>query len=180
MSKAALNGEAQDLRRLIRDIPDFPKKGIVFKDITPLLGDAQGFKATIDRMSEPFLNKGIQKIAGIESRGFLLATAIAYRLGAGVIPIRKKGKLPHKVVSATYQLEYGTDSVEAHADALTPGENILLVDDVLATGGTASAACALLEQLQGKIAGLSFLIELDFLKGREKVQRHQIQSLIHY
>jgi len=169
-----------DLRKLIRDIPDFPKKGILFKDITPLLGDIQGFKRTIDLMSEPFLHKDVRKVAGIESRGFLLATAIAYRLGAGVIPIRKKGKLPHKVVSTTYALEYGMDTVEAHADALEPGEKVLLVDDVLATGGTAAASCALLELLKAKIVGVSFLIELDFLKGRGKLPSYDIHSLIHY
>lgn len=171
---------SSDLRELIRDVPDFPKKGVIFKDITPLLGDPRGFQSTIDLMSQPFLNKGIHKVAGIESRGFLLATAIAYRLGAGVIPVRKKGKLPHKVVSRTYDLEYGTDSVEAHADALKPGEKVLLVDDVLATGGTAAASCALLELLKARVVGVSFLIELDFLKGRQKLPSYSIHSLIHY
>jgi adenine phosphoribosyltransferase len=174
------NYSVEDLKKLIRDIPDFPKKGIVFKDITPLLGDPKGFKAAIDLICEPFLNKGIHKVAGIESRGFLLATAIAYKLNAGVIPVRKKGKLPHKVVSTAYALEYGSDCVEAHEDALKPGEKILLVDDVLATGGTASATCTLLGMLHANIVGTAFLIELDFLKGREKLKQYKIHSLIHY
>lgn len=180
MTKLTKNMAVPDLLKMIRDIPDFPKKGILFKDITPLLGNPEGFKSAIDLMSEPFLNKGISKVAGIESRGFLLATAIAYRLGAGVIPVRKKGKLPHKVVSITYALEYGTDCVEAHADAVKPGEKVLLVDDVLATGGTASASCALLELLKAKVVGVSFLIELDFLRGREKLKSYDIRSLIHF
>ena len=169
-----------DIRTLILDVPDFPKKGIVFKDITPLLGDPASFKTTIEQMCAPFKGQRIDKIAGIESRGFLLATAMAYHLGTGVIPIRKKGKLPRKTVSASYALEYGMDTIEAHADAAAPGTQVLLVDDVLATGGTASAACQLLEKLGAKIVAASFLIELDFLKGREKLPHRDVRSLIHY
>lgn len=169
-----------DLKALIRDVPDFPKKGIVFKDITPLLADAKAFAHTVELMAEPFLGKGISIVAGIESRGFLLATPIAFRLGAGVVPIRKKGKLPRKVHCATYDLEYGKDSIEAHADAFPKGARVLLVDDVLATGGTAAAALELLAKLGGEVAGISFLIELGFLKGRAKLPGHSIHSLLTY
>jgi adenine phosphoribosyltransferase len=173
-------GAALDVKSLIKDVADFPKKGIVFKDITPLLADAKAFAKTIDMMCEPFLGAGIKIVAGIESRGFLLATPIAYRLGAGVVPIRKKGKLPRKTHSASYQLEYGTDSIEAHADAFGPGTKVLLVDDVLATGGTAHAACELIEKIGGKVSGIAFLIELGFLEGRKKLAGHQIESLVTY
>ena len=159
----------EDIKRRIHDVPDFPKKGIVFKDITPLLSDAKAFAEAIDRMAEPFVGKGIQVVAGIESRGFLLATPIAYRLGAGFVPIRKKGKLPRAVKSASYALEYGTDSIEAHADAFKRGSKVLLVDDVLATGGTAAAAVQLLESIGADLIGTSFLIELGFLNGRSKL-----------
>lgn len=165
---------------LIVDVPDFPKKGIVFKDITPLLADPKGFAAVIDGLSEPYLGKGIEIVAGIESRGFLLATAMAYRLKAGVVPIRKKGKLPRKTFSATYDLEYGQDTLEAHQDAFPKGAKVLLVDDVLATGGTAQAACSLLKELGGQACGLAFLIELGFLHGRKKVPGHAVHSLITY
>jgi len=169
-----------DVRSLVLDVPDFPKKGIVFKDITPLLADAKAFAQTIDQMAAPFENAGIGIVAGIESRGFLLATPIAYRLKAGVVPIRKKGKLPRKTHSASYALEYGEDSIEAHADAFPRGTKVLLVDDVLATGGTAKAACELLGKIGGEVAGLSFLIELGFLKGRDKLPGRTINSLITY
>lgn len=172
-------GEA-DLLQWVRDVPDFPKKGIVFKDISPLLGDPKAFKAAVDRLCGPYGDAGIKKVAGIESRGFILAAAMAHRLGTGLIPIRKKGKLPRRTVCASYALEYGTDSIEAHADAASPGERVLLVDDVLATGGTAAAACELLSKLRADIAGACFLIELDFLKGRDKLQGRAIHSLIHY
>ena len=169
-----------DPKCLITDVPDFPKKGVVFKDITPLLADAKAFAFTIDQMTEPFVGKGITIVAGIESRGFLLATPIAYRLGAGVVPIRKKGKLPRRVHSASYDLEYGQDSIEAHVDAFKPGAKVLLVDDVLATGGTAKAACELLGKIGGSVAGLSFLIELSFLNGRNKLPGQTIKSLVSY
>ncbi|MDE2038786.1 MAG: adenine phosphoribosyltransferase [Elusimicrobia bacterium] len=169
-----------DARSLITDVPDFPKKGIVFKDITPLLADAAAFAAAIDELAQPFVGKGIDLVAGIESRGFLLATPVAYRLGAGVVPIRKKGKLPRKTRSASYALEYGQDSIEAHADAFPAGSRVLIVDDVLATGGTAKAACELVEGIGGRVAGLSFLIELGFLKGREKLPRRPVHSLVEY
>jgi adenine phosphoribosyltransferase len=169
-----------DAKTLILDVPDFPKKGIVFKDITPLLADAKGFTRSIELMAEPFLNKGIQIVAGIESRGFLLATPIAYRLGAGVVPIRKKGKLPRKTHSASYALEYGTDSIEAHADAFAPGTKVLLVDDVLATGGTAKAACELIAKIGGTVSGVSFLIELAFLDGIKKLPGLDVKSLVKY
>jgi adenine phosphoribosyltransferase len=169
-----------DFRKLIRDVPDFPKKGVMFKDITPLLADGTAFSAAIDRLSEPFVGKGVQIVAGIESRGFLLATPIAYRLGAGVVPIRKKCKLPRAVKSASYALEYGTDSIEAHVDSFERGAKVLLVDDVLATGGTAAAAVELIELLGGDLLGASFLIELDFLGGRKKLPGRAIRSLVSY
>ena len=172
--------DALSLKSYVHDVPDFPKKGIVFKDITPLLGDRAAFRATIDAMAAPFEGQGILQVAGVESRGFLLASAIALRLGAGVIPIRKKGKLPRKTVQAEYALEYGSDSVECHADAAHRGAKVLLVDDVLATGGTAAASIRLLETLGAHIVGVTFLIELDFLKGREKLKKHSIHSLLHY
>lgn len=171
---------AIDVRSLILDVPDFPKKGIVFKDITPLLADPGAFASVIDRLAEPFAAAGVQVVAGIESRGFLLATAIAYRLKAGVVPIRKKGKLPRKTHSASYDLEYGQDTLEAHQDAFPAGAKVLLVDDVLATGGTAAAACQLLAKLKGNVVGLAFLIELGFLNGRAKLAGQRIQSLITY
>ena len=169
-----------DFKKSITDVPDFPKKGIMFKDITPLLADAKVFAAAIDKLAEPFIGKGVQIVAGIESRGFLLATPIAYRLGAGVVPIRKKGKLPRAVKSASYSLEYGTDSIEAHADAFTKGTKVLLVDDVLATGGTAAAAVELIESIGGTLAGAAFLIELSFLKGKTKLPGRDIHSLVTY
>jgi adenine phosphoribosyltransferase len=170
-----------DFKKHIHDVPDFPKKGIVFKDITPLLADAKAFAAAVDRLAEPFVGKGVQVVAGIESRGFLLATPIAYRLGAGVVPIRKKGKLPRAVKSASYALEYGTDSIEAHADAFDRGTKVLLVDDVLATGGTAAAALQLLESIGGSVVGSAFLIELGFLDGRKKLPpQHGVHSLVSY
>jgi len=170
----------EQLRAAIRDVPDFPKRGIVFKDITPLLADARLFRAAIDRMVRPFRDRGIRKVIGIESRGFLLATTIAYKLGAGVVPIRKKGKLPHQTVSLTYDLEYGQDTLEIHADAVRAGEKVLVVDDVLATGGTARAACELVRKLGAEIAGLDFLIELSFLKGRERLKDREIFALLSF
>ncbi|MEK7383084.1 MAG: adenine phosphoribosyltransferase [Elusimicrobiota bacterium] len=169
-----------DFKKHIHDVPDFPKKGIVFKDITPLLADPKAFAAAIDRMAEPFVGLGVQIVAGIESRGFLLATPIAYRLAAGMVPIRKKGKLPRAVKSASYALEYGTDSIEAHADAFPNNAKVLLVDDVLATGGTAAAAVQLIEAIGGHLVGSAFLIELGFLNGRAKLPGRKIHSLVTY
>ena len=169
-----------ELKALIKDVPDFPKKGIMFKDITPLLADPKGFAAVIDGLIAPFKQKGVTIVAGVESRGFLLAPAMAARLGAGVVPLRKKGKLPRKVHSASYALEYGTDSIEAHIDAFPKNAKVLLVDDVLATGGTAGAAIALIEALGGDLVGSAFLIELAFLNGRKKLAGQTIHSLITY
>ena len=168
------------LKALILDVPDFPKKGIIFKDITPLLADPKGFDAVIDGLISPFRQKGITIVAGIESRGFLLAPAMAARLGAGIVPLRKKGKLPRKVHCASYDLEYGTDSIEAHVDAFPRDAKVLLVDDVLATGGTAAAAISLIAALGGNLIGSAFLIELSFLKGRKKLAGQTIHSLLTY
>jgi len=168
------------LKAMIKDVPDFPKKGIVFKDITPLLADPKGFDAVIDGLIAPFKGKGVEIVAGVESRGFLLAPAMAARLGAGIVPLRKKGKLPRTVKSATYELEYGTDSIEAHADAFSKHSKVLLVDDVLATGGTAAAAISLIEALGGEIVGTTFLIELSFLNGRQKLAGRGVHSLLTY
>lgn len=168
------------LQRYIRDIPDFPKPGILFRDISPLLADSEALTTAVRLMADPFRSRGIQKVAAVEARGFIFGCAIAMELGAGFIPVRKKGKLPWKTISETYELEYGTDTLEAHCDAFTPGESVLIVDDLLATGGTVSAVRRLVEQQGAFIQGLSFLIELDFLKGREKLTDLNIHSVIHY
>ncbi|MBI3298342.1 MAG: adenine phosphoribosyltransferase [Elusimicrobia bacterium] len=169
-----------ELKSLVREIPDFPKKGIGFKDITPLLKDPKAFGAMVDAFVSRWQGRGITRVAVIESRGFLLGSAIAHRLEAGLIPIRKKGKLPWKTHQASYELEYGTDSIEVHQDAAGEGDSVLVVDDVIATGGTAQAACALVETLGAKVAGTAFLIELAFLKGREKLPGRDVQALIVY
>ena len=169
-----------DLKSAVRDVPDFPKKGIIFKDITTLLARGDLFRHAIDQIVEHFKDKGIQKVIGIESRGFIIGSAVAYKLGAGVIPIRKKGKLPYKTVSATYQLEYGTDTLEMHEDAIIPKEKILIVDDLLATGGTVTATIELAKKLGADIVGLAFLIELEFLRGRDKIKGIDVYSLIKY
>lgn len=183
--KKSANNESPKLalpamKALIKDVPDFPKKGIVFKDITPLLADPHGFNGVIDGLITPFKETSVDVVAGVESRGFLLAPAMAARLGAGIVPLRKKGKLPRATRSASYALEYGSDSIEVHADAFQPGTRVLLVDDVLATGGTAAAAIELIEGLGGKLAGISFLIELAFLNGRKKLDGRAVHSLISY
>lgn len=157
------------LRSLIRDVADFPEPGIVFKDIAPLLGDAGALGRSLELMSAPHRNRGVSHVAGIEARGFILATPVAASLDAGFVPIRKPGKLPWKTVETTYQLEYGTDSIEAHADAVAPGDKVLIVDDVLATGGTAAAAVHLVESLGAEVVGVSVLVELAFLSGRARL-----------
>ena len=169
-----------DLKQHIRHVPDFPKAGILFYDITTLLRDPQGFKATIDMLSTPYHNQGIDVVVGIESRGFILGAAVAHQIGAGFVPIRKPGKLPAKSVKASYQLEYGTDSLEMHEDAVGKGHKVLIVDDVLATGGTAAAAAALVKGLGGDLHGMAFLIELLFLSGRDKIKDEKVYSLLQY
>ncbi len=171
---------ATDLKSRIVDVPDFPKKGIVFKDIMPLLADPKTFAATIDALAAPYLGKGVQVVAGIESRGFLLAAPLAQRLGAGFVPVRKKGKLPRQTHRAEYALEYGTDVIEVHADAFPKGTKVALIDDVLATGGTAAAALSLMDALGAQMVGTSFLIELGFLKGRSKLGDRAIHSVLTY
>lgn len=169
-----------NFKSYIRDIPNFPKKGIVYKDISPLLGNIDTMKAAADALAAPLLGQKIEKIVGIESRGFFMATLLAERLNAGFVPIRKPGKLPYKCYSEAYELEYGTDELEIHQDAILPGERVVLHDDVLATGGTAEAAIKLIQKLEGKLVECNFLIELEFLKGREKINTHPIQSLMVY
>ena len=171
---------AEDLARLIRNVPDFPIPGVQFKDITTLLKDGPAFRELIDVFVERYRGQGVQSIVGVESRGFLLAAPIAYALGVGVVPIRKPGKLPAETISLEYALEYGTNTLEIHRDALAPGERVVLLDDVLATGGTISAAASLIEQVGGEIVELGFLVELDFLKGRELLAGRQIFSLLHF
>jgi adenine phosphoribosyltransferase len=169
-----------DLKQHIRHVPDFPKAGILFYDITTLLRDAKGFETTIDRLSAPYENQSIELVVGIESRGFILGSGVAQRLGAGFIPIRKPGKLPARRIKETYELEYGTDALEIHADAVQRGQRVLIVDDVLATGGTASAAARLVRQLGGDLHGLAFLIELMFLKGQSKLPGEKVFSVLQY
>ncbi len=164
----------------IRDVNDFPKKGVVFKDITPLLQDPVYFKRAIDGLVKFFKDKKIQKVVGIDARGFLLASAVAYKLGAGIAIVRKKGKLPYETIFQEYELEYGSNTIEMHKDAILAGERVAIIDDVLATGGTAKAAADLVEKLKGKIVGFGFLIDLTFLKGGEKLKKYKIYSLIKY
>ncbi len=168
------------LQRLVREVPDFPKPGILFYDITTLLQDPLGLKAVIDGLSSRFAGEKIDKVAGIEARGFIFAPAVAYALGAGFVPVRKPGKLPAARKRIEYQLEYGTDALEIHVDAAKPGERVLIVDDVLATGGTARAAADLVASLGAEVAGLGFVLELDFLSGRAKLPEYAIHSLVHY
>jgi adenine phosphoribosyltransferase len=162
----------------LRDVPDFPKPGIVFKDLTPLLGDVDAFRYTVDAIADHAAGLTVDKVVGMEARGFIFAAAVAYRLGAGFVPVRKAGKLPWKTVTETYALEYGSDSLDIHEDAVTPGDTVYIVDDVLATGGTAAATCTLVERVGGQIAGLAFVVELGFLGGRAKLTNHDILSLI--
>lgn len=169
-----------ELKTAIRDIPDFPKKGILFKDITPILGDAVLFRKAIDTIADHYRTARISKVACVEARGFMFGSPVAYSLGAGIIPVRKRGKLPYKTVAHTYQLEYGTDTLEMHEDAVRPGERILLVDDLLATGGTALATAALLKNRGAEVVGAAFLIELLFLKGRAALQDYDVFSVITY
>ena len=170
----------EPLKALIRTVPDFPKPGILFYDITTLLKDRAGFAQLIDAFAAHYIGKGIDLVLGTEARGFIFAPAIAYRLNAGFIPVRKPNKLPAPTDKATYDLEYGTDALEIHKDAIEPGQRVLLVDDLLATGGTMGATVQLVEGLGGKVAGIAFAIELDFLKGRDKLAGHEVFSLLHY
>ncbi len=170
----------EQLRQVIRDIPDFPKKGVVFKDITTLLRDPKAFGRSIDLLSSTLDNKSYDALVGIESRGFIFASSLAYKLGKGLIPVRKPGKLPADIVQVTYQLEYGTDSLEMHSDAIEAGQRVVIVDDVLATGGTARAVAELVEKVGGTVEALSFLVELDFLKGREKLTDYDVHSILRY
>ncbi len=168
------------LKQLIREIPDFPKPGITFYDITTLLKDKRGFRDTIDALQEHYRNVPIDIVVGIEARGYFFAPAMAHALGAGFVPVRKPKKLPSSVRSVEYDLEYGTDQLEIHADAIEPGQRVLIIDDVLATGGTASATARLVEQLEGKVAGLGFVIELTFLNGRKRLPGQDVFALIQY
>jgi len=170
----------EHLKKLIREVPDWPKPGILFYDITTLLKDATGLKAVIDAFRAKYQNAGVDLVLGIEARGFIFAPALAYTLGVGFVPVRKPKKLPAETVREEYQLEYGTDSVEIHKDAIRPGQKVLLVDDLLATGGTAAAVTRLIEKLGGVVAGVGFVVELDFLHGRDKLAGYDVYSLLHY
>jgi len=170
----------EPLKQLIREVPDFPKKGILFYDITTLLKDKTGFATLIDALSENYLEGKIDLVLGIEARGFIFGPALAYRLNAGFVPVRKPKKLPAETAKWTYDLEYGSDTLEIHKDAVQPGQRVIIVDDLLATGGTANACASLAKSLGADIAGLGFVVELDFLKGREKLKGHEVFSLLHY
>lgn len=169
-----------ELKKFIRDVPDFPKKGIVFKDITTLLKDKTAFKEALERLYSKVSNLRVDKVVAIESRGFIFGSLLADRLNAGFVPVRKTGKLPAEKISESYQLEYGTDSLEIHIDAIQKGDKVLIHDDLLATGGTVHSVCKMVEKLGGEIVGILFLIELDFLKGREKLQKYSVHSIIQY
>jgi adenine phosphoribosyltransferase len=169
-----------DLASTIRSVPDFPKKGILFYDITTLLKNPAAFKESIDRLVNRYQNTGVEVVAGIESRGFIFGTPLAYQLGVGYVPVRKPGKLPAKTIAESYALEYGTNTVEIHVDAIQKGQKVLVIDDLLATGGTAKATCNLVEKLGGQVVGVAFVIELNFLHGREKLEDYDVFSLLQY
>ena len=171
-----------DLRGLVRDVPDFPKKGILFKDLTPVWQDAAAFRSMVEQMAEPFCSSQVETIAGIESRGLIIGSAMAHAMGTGLVPVRKEGKLPWKTVKASYSLEYGQATTELHQDAFKAGARVLIVDDLLATGGTAEAAVQLARKLEAKIVALAFLVELEFLQGRSRLEKLGVEvfSLIKY
>lgn len=169
-----------ELKKLIREIPDYPKPGILFYDVTTLLKDRQGFHALVDKLCDHYSGRRVDVVAGIEARGFIFAPALAYRLGAGFVPVRKRNKLPWKTAAISYQLEYGTDTLEIHEDAVSPGQHVLVCDDLLATGGTASATVSLVRKLGGEVVGAAFAVELNFLKGRSKLPGVDVFSLIKY
>jgi adenine phosphoribosyltransferase len=170
----------EDLKKLIREVPDFPKPGILFYDITTLLKDRLGFARLIDALTEHYLNQDIDLVLGIEARGFIFGPALAYRLNAGFIPVRKPKKLPAEVLQWKYELEYGHDTLEIHKDAIRPGQRVIICDDLLATGGTAKATADMVKQLGGNICGMGFVVELDGLKGRDKLKGYDVFSLLHY
>jgi adenine phosphoribosyltransferase len=169
-----------ELASLIRDVPDFPVEGILFKDITTLIRNADAFREVIDRMIEHYADTDVDLVVAVEARGYIVGAPLAYALGAGFVPVRKPGKLPAKIVSESYTLEYGTNSLEIHEDAIKPGQWVLVVDDLLATGGSARATINLVERLGGKVVGVAFMIELDFLHGRDKLEDYDVLSLIHF
>jgi adenine phosphoribosyltransferase len=177
---ASKTANCDGLKNLIREVPDFPKKGILFYDITTLLKDKLGFATLIDALSENYIGKEIDLVLGMEARGFIFGPALSYRLNAGFVPVRKPGKLPAETVKIRYELEYGSNALEIHKDAIVKGQRVLIVDDLLATGGTAAATAELVRNLGGEIAGLAFVVELDFLKGREKLASYDVFSLLHY
>jgi adenine phosphoribosyltransferase len=172
--------DCAELKKLIREVPDFPKKGILFYDITTLLKDKLGFARLIDALSENYIGKEIDLVLGMEARGFIFGPALAYRLNAGFVPVRKPGKLPAQTARVSYELEYGSNALEIHKDAIQRDQRVLIVDDLLATGGTAVATAELVQGLGGQIAGLAFVVELDFLKGRERLGQYEVFSLLHY
>ncbi|HEX2426190.1 MAG TPA: adenine phosphoribosyltransferase [Actinomycetota bacterium] len=172
--------ELGQIRSLIRDVPDFPQEGVLFKDITPLLADPVAFSTVIDLVVVHFGRGSVDKVVGIEARGFIIASPVAYHFGAGFVPVRKKDKLPWQTETAEYSLEYGTATLEVHTDAVQPGERVLIVDDVLATGGTAQATADLVERIGGKVVGLAFLIELGFLNGRDRLEGYDLFTLLDY
>ncbi len=178
MASAGLNSD--QLKKLIREVPDFPKKGILFYDITTLLKDKVGLATLVDQLAEHYIGQNVDLVLGMEARGFIFAPALAYRLNAGFVPVRKPGKLPAETVKYDYALEYGTNSLEIHKDAIKPGQRVLIVDDLLATGGTAEATAKLATLLGAEIAGLGFIVELNFLKGREKLKGYDVMSLLRY
>jgi adenine phosphoribosyltransferase len=169
-----------DLKQYIREVPDWPKKGILFYDITTLLKDPLALRMTVDRFVWLFTKQQVDKVVGMESRGFMFGPIVAYDLNAGFVPVRKPGKLPAETVEQSYELEYGTDRLQVHRDAIKPGERVLIVDDLVATGGTAQATAELIEKLGGQVVGMGFIIELTFLKPRERLSRHRLESLIRY
>jgi adenine phosphoribosyltransferase len=171
---------AEELRAKIREIPDFPKPGILFYDITTLLKDARAFRQAIDLMLEPYRGERIDKVVGMESRGFIFSAPMAYQLEAGLVPVRKLGKLPAETLTVEYALEYGSNTLEIHRDAISSGDRVLIVDDLLATGGTVKGTIELVERLKGEVVGLAFLVELDFLKGRDRLQGRRVTSAITY
>jgi adenine phosphoribosyltransferase len=168
------------LEKSIRNIPDFPKPGILFRDVTTLIQNKEAFKKAVDLLAKKYKGKGFDKVVGVEARGFIFGAAVAIKIGAGFVPVRKKGKLPHKTISATYELEYGTDTLEIHKDAITPGEKVLIIDDLLATGGTVKAVTQLVNQLGGRICGIGFVIELVDLHGKDKLKEYPLYSLVKF